>query len=609
MDEAKILRRIALFGELSAAERDELLVSMRLRRVARGETLVEQGSASDALFIVAFGLFEVRVSESEEPVAEISADQPIGEIGFFAGGPRTASVVAARDSAVLELDREAFDGLAMRQPKIYRAILRAMARRLGEMTERRRNPRRFSQVRTLAVIGGGADNAIPPRFIDRWRAVCMARPGTRVLSASDLDGQLGGSHKDEFSIAAWLTESETACDLVVCIADAALTEWTKCVLGNANQLLIVVEGASAATLNPVETFAFGLFPPSRRKLVCLHERRTGVCAPASGWLSDREVAMVHHLALEDDKDLYRLRRFLTGDAVGFVAGGGGAHGPAHIGIYKALCERGFVFDIFGGASVGAGMVAGFAQLEPPEAVDAGVHELFIRRRAFRRMTFPRYSLIDHVTFDRALQYLYRQTSIEDLWLPYFAVATDLSEQTLRVIRRGPLWRAVRASCSIPGVLPPIFSEDGHMLVDGSIAQNLPLDAIKSLKTGPNVIVDLDLPVSRPAASYDSLPGRRELLAKLLNPFARKTLPAFPGPAAVVQQSIFANVRHGPLPLGPSDLLLHPPPFPGSSYMNWSRHAEVVDAAYDWALSAIDRLKGENHPAIAAMEAAISGKAA
>jgi NTE family protein len=106
-----------IWRDLGETERLEIKRAMRVRKVARGETLIEQGEPSETLFIVSFGLFEVKNADNTQSVAEVGADQLIGEMGFFAGVPRTAAVVAARDSEVLEIDRTAFDELAKRCPK------------------------------------------------------------------------------------------------------------------------------------------------------------------------------------------------------------------------------------------------------------------------------------------------------------------------------------------------------------------------------------------------------------------------------------------------------------------------------------------------------------
>ena len=120
-----------------------------------------------------------------------------------------------------------------------------------------------------------------------------------------------------------------------------------------------------------------------------------------------------------------------------------------------------------------------------EHLERGTHEIFVRSRSFRRPTWPRYSLLDHKAFDRALAEQYGpDCRIEDCWRPFAAVATNLSTHDLELIRTGPLWQAVRASSAIPGLLPPFYTPEGAMLVDGCLIDNVPLASMHQLKSGP-----------------------------------------------------------------------------------------------------------------------------
>jgi NTE family protein/lysophospholipid hydrolase len=81
--------------------------------------------------------------------------------------------------------------------------------------------------------------------------------------------------------------------------------------------------------------------------------------------------------------------------------------------------------------------------------------------------------------------------IEDLWLPWFGVSADLSTGQAVVHRTGEVWRAIRASISLPGVMPPVY-EDGHLLVDGGIVNDLPADVMQAqIGSGRIVAVDLE----------------------------------------------------------------------------------------------------------------------
>lgn len=592
-----------IFGELSADQQAEIWSRAKARNLLRGETLILQNTAADAVYIVVSGRFEVRVEEQPVPLAEIGVGQPIGEIAFFAGGLRTATVVAVRDSVVLELDRASFEQVARRVPEIYNRLLGSLAQRLADTTARVTGSTRVAAARTVAVIAAGHAE-IPSAFFDRLRAA-FARSGKCLfLTSSDLREWFPHLELDDATIVNWLNVIESEYDLVVYLADEKPTDWTRKAIRQADQLVLLAYGAAARGPNPVEEIGFALHPASRRRLVRIHDRRVPFTTGTADWLRERNPMMHHHVALEDDQDFKSLYRFLTGRAVGFVAGGGGGFGPAHVGIFKAFEERGAKFDILGGASVGAAVLGGFALLLTPAELDLALNHIFVASRGFKRRTFPRYSLLDHVEFDKALQQQCRGAQIEGAWRPYFAVATDVDRagQGLYIIRYGPLWKAVRASGSIPAVLPPMFTEDGRMLVDGGVVDNIPLAPMKALKSGPNLVVHFfgGAPAQPYAVKYESIPGRRQLIGRMLNPFAREKLPDLPGPIAVLRRCFGIHQNPNLLPVEPFDLVLAPPAFPGSSFIDFDRHTEVFEAAYRWCNSEIDRLIAEHNPALEAI---------
>lgn len=226
------------------------------------------------------------------------------------------------------------------------------------------------------------------------------------------------------------------------------------------------------------------------------------------------------------------------------------------------------------------MAAAFAEGMPAGEIDARVHAMFVEGRAMARYTLPRYGLLDHTHFDRHLREQYGETLIEDLWKPYFAVAFDLTDVALRVIRTGPAWAAIRASSAIPGLLPPYIDARGHLLVDGSVAANVPIDVMHQIKTGPNVVVTFDKPLGeRITADYSALPGRRELLRHTLNPWSKSILPDAPTAGSVLVRALMANRNHFETLLEPGDWLLMPPVPPDMGPLDWRRHRELMDSAY------------------------------
>merc|ERR550519_1093358 len=82
-------------------------------------------------------------------------------------------------------------------------------------------------------------------------------------------------------------------------------------------------------------------------------------------------------------------------------------------------------------------------------------------------------------FNSSIEGVFGDRQIEDLWIPYFAITTDISNSQQRVHRSGSLWRYVRASMSLSGYLPPLCDpKDGHLLLDGGYTNSLPADIMK-----------------------------------------------------------------------------------------------------------------------------------
>src|SRR5262249_58956970 len=89
-----------IFRELSNGQLAEIWSRAKVHNLQRGATLVLQNDPSDSVFVVVSGRFEAWIDGQKTPIAEIGVGEPIGEIGFFSGTPRTAPIIAARDSAV-----------------------------------------------------------------------------------------------------------------------------------------------------------------------------------------------------------------------------------------------------------------------------------------------------------------------------------------------------------------------------------------------------------------------------------------------------------------------------------------------------------------------------
>jgi NTE family protein len=176
--------------------------------------------------------------------------------------------------------------------------------------------------------------------------------------------------------------------------------------------------------------------------------------------------------------------------VGLALGGGGARGLAHIGVLQVLGREGIAVDCIAGASIGSLVGAGYAAGLRGESLLQVALQL--RWRDVSRPVWPRRGFVSFGKMERFLTRLLGERDLSDLEIPYAAVAADLVTGELVVLKEGRLASAVRASCSVPGVVTPL-KLNGRLLVDGGMANNLPISVVRDLGADMVIAVGLATP--------------------------------------------------------------------------------------------------------------------
>jgi len=177
--------------------------------------------------------------------------------------------------------------------------------------------------------------------------------------------------------------------------------------------------------------------------------------------------------------------------IALVLGGGGARGISHIGIIKALNKAEIKPDLIVGCSAGALIGAGMAAGKTGQEMEDFLNSLTKKQVAsLLSMTPPIKSLIRG---DKGFSYLgkkmYDNKNIEDLDIPMKIVATHLGSGAETVFEKGSLIQAVQASCTVPGILPPIKIGDKHY-IDGGVVNPTPIDI--AFKAGFEIVIGVDL---------------------------------------------------------------------------------------------------------------------
>ncbi|MBS0395312.1 MAG: patatin-like phospholipase family protein, partial [Proteobacteria bacterium] len=252
-------------------------------------------------------------------------------------------------------------------------------------------------------------------------------------------------------------------------------------------LLVARAAATAAPWPVAAAEAHATVLGARAELVLLHDDGGIERGAASRWRAQMPAMPHHHV--RNAADVERVARLLTGRSVGLVLSGGGARGFAHIGVVEALRAAGVCVDRVGGTSmgaiIGAGVAAGWSVAEMRERF----HRSFVATNPLSDYTLPIVSLVAGRKVSRLLRQEFGDVAIEDLPLPFYAVSANLTTGHGSVHRDGELWRWLRASVAIPGVLPPVFHR-GEVHVDGGAINNMPVDVMRSHHAGTVIGVDV-----------------------------------------------------------------------------------------------------------------------
>ncbi|MEI6434925.1 MAG: patatin-like phospholipase family protein [Bacteroidota bacterium] len=174
--------------------------------------------------------------------------------------------------------------------------------------------------------------------------------------------------------------------------------------------------------------------------------------------------------------------------VALALGGGAFHGPAHVGVIKALEENNIPIDFIAGAS--AGSLVGAMYADQPNA-DSLMR--FVNTKARQIFDFSLFRSKEGFISGKKLQKYIEKScharNIEDLKIPFAAVATDLISGQSIVLTSGPIAPSVNASCAIPFVFEPVKMY-GKLLVDGGVLNNVPADICR--ETGAEIVIAVDI---------------------------------------------------------------------------------------------------------------------
>jgi predicted acylesterase/phospholipase RssA/CRP-like cAMP-binding protein len=564
-------------------------------RLHAGETLFAAGDIGEELYFVLGGRLRAVASDGRT-LNEMTRGESIGEIALLTGDPRTATVVAVRDSDLVRISRRAFDEIVEKYPRVMQTIARIVIQRLRAKEGLGAGPRAS---KSIAVLNAGADTEIS-QFTKRLVAALGYVGPTLHLSAPRLDILLnrpGIAVADEddaagIRLSAWLDEQESQHQFLLYETDGTDSPWTRRCLRQADEILLVADAGSDPALGAIEKSVLGIggnISRARQTLVLLHVDGKRLPSGTSRWFAGRNVQRSYHIRLDTELDFRRVARCLGDAAIGLVLGGGGARGFAHIGVVRALREAGVPIDMIGGTSMGAVMASLVAMGSDWKQMLETNREAWLHNKPHKEYSLPFISLIRSRRLDSMAKHIWGEVGIEDLWLGFFCISCNLSTSATVIHERGPLWKAIRASASLPGVFVPVLSE-GDILVDGGLVNNLPGDIMRERSCRTVVVVDVGSEQKFTFGSAE-FPSPWQFLRNRFLPFAQRI--EVPHIIDVLIRTTDVSSSQKTRDVKKSADLCLRPPIDQYGVLQFELLDEIADAGYRYTQEKMAELRAKN----------------
>ncbi|ESP05016.1 hypothetical protein LOTGIDRAFT_61439, partial [Lottia gigantea] len=514
-------------------------------RIEAGKALFRQGDNADCVYIILTGRLRTviqLVGGKKELVGEYGRGELVGIVEVLTQTERATTAFAVRDTEVAKMPSGLLNVIKRRYPQIVTRLIHLLGERiLGNLQNR--NTRLYflydiyvtniftdnmsrpavTNLATVAVLPISEDVPLTNFTLELQHALNGIGLTTR-LSSEIIKTRLGAHALDsvnEFRVFSWLGQQEDLHRMVLYQCDFGHSRWNKYCMRQADCIIIVGLGHNEPTVGVVEKQLETVAAKAQKELVLLHKEDADTPRRTVEWLENRGWCSSHHhlrcpsrvlskkspersrqiyeklFQSEPDRlsDFSRLARFLTGTSIGLVLGGGGARGLAHVGMIRAMTEAGIPIDMVGGTSMGSFIGALWCEERNmtrfyQRAREWSFDMTSLWKKVFD-LTYPVTSMFKGASFNTSIETVFKDRQVEDLWIPYFCITTDISNSTMRVHTSGNLWRYVRSSMSLSGYLPPLCDPaDGHLLLDGGYVNNLPADVMRTI--GAQTIFAIDV---------------------------------------------------------------------------------------------------------------------
>lgn len=512
----ELLSESDLFNHLNNEETSTLLKLCEFESLTADEVLFYKDEPSDSLYIVTSGKCLAVLEENgvEKLIGTIGVGEMIGELGALSGKPRALTIKAYSDSTLLKLTSEHFIEFLENSSstQLYLKLFASIIERSQQVIKILAKEKVY---RHIALIPA-TDESIPDNFIEQLKDAIKPQHNLIIIDRDALQQKKSDINLD--IILEVIRKADKENKIIVFIvkdlsrlgmyADAVEQKSFKMIMENLDAVYFVAKGAQYRDINKPVRMVLDknkLSLISKKSLILLNEGQQ--YNNTSTWLDSCRVDNHYHIDMNQKSDYSRLLRYIIGRPNGLVLSGGGTKCYAALGAVKAFEELGIPIDAVGGTSAGsilAALIANYKSFDDifeagKPTIEIGSHSL-----KMKNLTFPLVSVANGQVLTDTLQEVYGDMQIEDTRLPFYAIGCDLNQGKELRFKRGPLWEAIRCSTSLPLIYPP-YIKDGHLIIDGGLLNNLPIDVMIDLIGSEAFITAFNLSVTVHDEKYKFTP--------------------------------------------------------------------------------------------------------
>jgi len=547
------LKRNSLFGPLGEEVLTELVTSLRVSTLEKGDTILRADEPGDSLYLIRSG--RVRIvsktdSGHEKSIAYLGFGDAIGELALLTGEPQAFSAIADTPCELMTLTKADFDAILEKHPLVGIHLSRALSKRLAVSfhppLHKPKEPQLVALVPALpyeATLLFTINLSIALVEQTRRRVLFLdasARSGdiAKALGLQAPPAQESLSREDDLldmkilqrlltihpsgleilslpprllkenlfnAVAPLLGFLKDHYDVVLTLGPVEKDPLSQCLLHEADHIFVITWDQANDLVAPAR-IAF----EENMKAAATPVRTILLQHPSSIGRDSADFRVpwseLFHQPLRESGSPYlppaeakpaiaaleRIARAIGKLRIGVAMGSGAAYGYGLVGILKVFEREGIPIDMVSGTSMGALLGSFYCAGKSPaeiQEISKTITKRWLWENIIGDLTFPHSGFMAGQTLSAFLRSILGMTEFHQLLIPFAVVATDIRTGHEVVLKEGRVTDAVRASASLPVLFEP-FVYKGRYLVDGGLVNPVPTSVVANM--GADILISVNL---------------------------------------------------------------------------------------------------------------------